>query len=457
MKPKILVLLQIALLLIVYVPTVEADSVISLSLQKFATSAGDRYTASGMTSPGSWVPIKVIDEIGNILVFDTGKADNEGNYSINFVVSGKYSGKLMAVVGEGSNVATAYLNGQPENDKGQPTPGNVNGGGSGGSSNTPSVPVLPAASTTGAGTVAPVVGGNISLGTEASIEIPANVLQGTGAVEVKVAKVNAPPETPSGFRLAGSIYEFSIDGKSSYNFSREVTITLSFDPGKLKEGDNPAIYYYDQAQKKWVNLGGTVSGNTVSVKVNHFTKFAVMAEVEALPVTSDKILSDISGHWAKNSITEMITLGAVSGYPDGTFKPDHSITRAEFASILVKAFNLKPQSGKTFADTVRHWAQNSITTAAYYGIVSGYDTDTFGPDDTITREQMAVMIVKAAKLNPVTSALAFTDSGSISSWAEEAMATAVTNQIINGYPDNTVNPQGKTTRAEAVTVIANTL
>ena len=139
------------------------------------------------------------------------------------------------------------------------------------------------------------------------------------------------------------------------------------------------------------------------------------------------------------------------------FKPDNNITRAEFVAILVKAFQLEPNGNKIFADTKGHWAQKVISTAAHYGIVSGYGDNRFGPDDYITREQMAVMIVKAAKITPAIAELSFADSNSISAWAQESLATAVKNGIINGYLDNTVRPQNNATRAEAVTVIINAL
>lgn len=331
------------------------------------------------------------------------------------------------------------------------SPGSGGGGGGGIS------PDKPVTSTTGKAVVKPGAGGTISLGSEASIGIPANALKGTEKVEVIVEKV-ADPEVPTGFRLVGSVYEFTVGGQSSYNFAKEVTITFTFDPGTLKPGETPAIYYYDENEQEWVCLGGTVSDNTISVQVDHLTKFAVMAEIEAVPVIADKDkLTDIPGHWAEESIKELVSLGAISGYADGTFKPDNKITRAEFATIIVKTFKLAAQNGTVFADTQGHWAQDSIATAAYYGIVSGYDADTFGPDDPITREQMAVMIVKAAQLSPVDSPLTFTDNSSISAWAKEAMATAVAKGIINGYPDNTVRPQGNATRAEAATVIVKAL
>ena len=123
----------------------------------------------------------------------------------------------------------------------------------------------------------------------------------------------------------------------------------------------------------------------------------------------------------------------------------------------MKAFRVEGQGGKIFADTASHWAKDFIAVAAANGIASGYDGDAFRPDEVITREQMAAMIMKAARLTPVEKELAFIDSDSISTWARQAVATVTENGIMKGYPDNTVRPQGNATRAEAVTVIVNAL
>ncbi len=120
---------------------------------------------------------------------------------------------------------------------------------------------------------------------------------------------------------------------------------------------------------------------------------------------------------------------------------------------MVKAFEFAPQAGKVFADTASHWAKNFIATAAALGIAGGYDDNNFGPDDLITREQMAVMIAKAKKLDLINGETAFADKDSISEWAEGAVFAAVTNKIMQGYPDNTFRPLGNATRAEAVTAI----
>lgn len=168
-------------------------------------------------------------------------------------------------------------------------------------------------------------------------------------------------------------------------------------------------------------------------------------------------LSDINNHWAKGNIEKLIATGAVSGYPDGTFKPDKTITRAEFASILCNVFKFEDKGNNIFADTKEHWAKENISKAASAGVVSGYDKYNFGPDDLITREQMAVMIARAINLAPIQEELNFHDNDRISSWAKPSMAIVNKQGIMTGYPDNTIKPQGKASRAEAITVIVNAL
>jgi hypothetical protein len=309
---------------------------------------------------------------------------------------------------------------------------------------------LPAVATT---RIKPSEGGKLNLGGEAIIEIPAGALIGSRAVEVKIERVKEPPAAPAGFKLLGDVFEFSIDGKKIYNFAKKVKIKLGFDCKALDKVEAPAICYYDEVQSRWEKIEGTVSGSTITVEVDHLTKFAVIAAIKPEKLQ----LIDIDGHWAYDNINKLVALGAISGYTDGSFKPDNNITRAEFATVLVKAFQLENKDGKIFADIEAHWARDYIATAAIHGIVTGYDDNTFGPDDLLTREQMAVMTIKAAKLSPAAGELRFADNNSISDWARSPLATAVKNRIINGYPDNTVRPKGHATRAEAVTAIAKAL
>ena len=316
----------------------------------------------------------------------------------------------------------------------------------------------PVNSTTGSATVDPAAGGTVGLGSDVSLKIPANALQGGADAQVAVQKTESPPPAPSGFMIMGKAYQCTVNGQDHYNFSKPVTLTFTFDPAALAPGEEPAVFYYDEETGQLVNIGGTVSGDTITVTVDHFTRYAVMAGIKPVPVQKPAVtLKDISGHWAEANINKLVATGAISGYPDGTFKPDKVITRAEFTSVLVRDFQLKARDGKVFADTAGHWAQNDISTVVAYGLVTGYTDTKFGPDDPLTREQMAAIIVRAAKLSPVSGEPVFNDSEEISDWAKIVVKTAVKDGIMSGYPDGTFRPQRNATRAEAVTVILGAL
>lgn len=171
-------------------------------------------------------------------------------------------------------------------------------------------------------------------------------------------------------------------------------------------------------------------------------------------VAASAMLSDIEGHWAQGAIREMVGEGFISGYPDGTFKPNANITRAEFATLAVRIFALEPGPGKVFNDTAGHWAKDAISTASHHGLVSGYSDSLFGPNDFVTREQIAAIIVSATKANSTGEVKTFTDSNKVAAWAKEAVEKAAAAGLITGYPDGTFRPQAHATRAEAAVLLA---
>jgi hypothetical protein len=411
-----------------------ADDV-SLTINPTSVAPGGEITASGQADADVFVSVKVLDSVQNIVFYDAVKSGADKKYNLTFKAPAQ-AGEYMVVAGYGSNVARQSF-----------TVRETTGGGGGSGSSEQEI-----TSTNGKATVTPSAGGTISLGSEATVKIPANALTGTEKVDVTIEKVTNPPAVPAGFRVLGSVFEFKVGGNVSYSFNKPVTLTFTFDQTSLNPGEVPEVYYYDQIQGRWVNLGGKVSGNTITVEVNHFTKFALLTKVG-----QEATLNDIAGHWAEQNINQLVNLGAINGYPDGSFKPNNRITRAEFAAVLVKAFKLTMVKGQTFTDTESHWAKDYIGAAAENGVVKGYDTGAFGPDDLITREQMAVMVVQAAKLSEAAEVLPYDDSDHISPWAKEAVAIASGNGIMKGYPDNTIQPRGNATRAEAVTIILNAL
>jgi hypothetical protein len=205
-----------------------------------------------------------------------------------------------------------------------------------------------------------------------------------------------------------------------------------------------------------LNTNGTISvtalvaGDTVSQAAT-----ATVQSMSTVPVFSDVPTS----YWAYDAINSLSVKDIVSGYPDGTFKPDASITRAEFATMLVKALGLNT-AGSTgqFTDvTTGDWCYGSVNTAVYASLTSGIGDHLFSPNDPITREQMAVMVAKALGTNAPavdrTELNAFSDRSAVSSWAVTGMEDVVKAGILSGMHDGTLAPKAEATRAQAAAMI----
>ncbi|WP_189013619.1 S-layer homology domain-containing protein [Paenibacillus marchantiophytorum] len=250
------------------------------------------------------------------------------------------------------------------------------------------------------------------------------------------------------------------------NFSKDITLTFTFNSNALQKGQRPAVFYYDESKKTWVEVaGGNVNGNTISVRVNHFTKYAVFAvggNASSAGETPQIVhFTDIAGHWAEASINQAASTGIVNGFPDGTFKPDNTVTRAEFAVMLMNA--LKPQedgANLTFSDNAKigAWAQKALAQAVYAGIMKGFDDETIRPDMAITRSEMAAMLARALGQSVETkTSTGFSDDKLIPIWAKGEVAAMEAQGIIKGKGDNAFAPNDKLTRAEAVAVMLRML
>ena len=175
--------------------------------------------------------------------------------------------------------------------------------------------------------------------------------------------------------------------------------------------------------------------------------------------------SDLNkSHWAYNVIMDMTSKKILSGYPGNTFMPDKSVTRAEFAKILVLTLNLNEKNNISFQDVAKeHWAYNYIEVASKY--LSAYrgenDTLFFRPSDEAVREDLAVSVVMAAGLQDSSYKLStlnkFSDKENISENLKKYVAIAVENELMRGNADGTFNPKGKLTRAEVCQLMHNSL
>ncbi|KWX72371.1 S-layer homology domain-containing protein [Paenibacillus jilunlii] len=171
-------------------------------------------------------------------------------------------------------------------------------------------------------------------------------------------------------------------------------------------------------------------------------------------------LKDIADLWSTRTISAFLKLKVINGYADGTFRPDKAITRGEFAAVVAKAFGLaKPDaSSLQLSDVNTHWAQPAIAALASNGIVSGYPDGTFRPDREISRAEIIKILSKIVDFNsaaPVKAGISFSDTAN--SWNKDQIARAAQIGLIHGRGNGNFAPGQSSTRAEALTIIMNAL
>lgn len=173
--------------------------------------------------------------------------------------------------------------------------------------------------------------------------------------------------------------------------------------------------------------------------------------------------SDIQGHWAQPFIQALLDKNILAGFPDGTFRPNSPVTRAEFSAIVNRAFREVPQNNPTieFQDVPRSfWGYNAIQIAVRRGFVVGYPGRIFKPQQQIPRVQ--VIVALASGLNLSTSDLnvlsVYQDANQIPTYARRQVAAATQREIVVNYPSvRLLNPNRNATRAEVAAFIYQAL
>jgi hypothetical protein len=189
----------------------------------------------------------------------------------------------------------------------------------------------------------------------------------------------------------------------------------------------------------------------------------------ALPVqAAGATVKDMSGHWARTQVEVGVEAGYVAGYPDGTFRPDAPITRAEFMKLLGAAMRLEPGQGETgFVEehgTQPHWAftQGYIEAAVTAGLLLPPDYNgALGPDVPITRREIVMAAIRATGKEALAGKVAMpgtvTDAGGYADWLRNWAAVAMDAGIITGYPDGSLGLGQTATRAEALVMVQRVL
>lgn len=167
---------------------------------------------------------------------------------------------------------------------------------------------------------------------------------------------------------------------------------------------------------------------------------------------------DIKGHWAESSICEALEIGIVEGLSDMTFQPQTDISRVEFAAMLLRTLGIHAASsgsGLSFTDRnqIPAWAKDVVSTAVENGILQGYPDRTLRPMHRVTRAEMVVMMAKAMKWEIGPGSTGFADDADIPDWAKGYVHGAEQRELVSGREGNRFSPADSATRAEATALL----
>ncbi|UKS28159.1 S-layer homology domain-containing protein [Paenibacillus sp. HWE-109] len=255
------------------------------------------------------------------------------------------------------------------------------------------------------------------------------------------------------------VYDFnlSLDGSKITNFIKNSVIVEL--PYKLGPNENPyqvVIYYITEDGKLEIVRNGKYNTDTGRVQFlpTHFSKYTA----NHVQVS----FGDMKGYtWANEGVLGLAAREVVNGRSEGHYMPAGEVTRAEFVKMLIQLFDLADTSATAaFTDVdAGAWYYNSIASAQKIGLIQGKDDGSFGVNDQISREDMAVLIYRASKIISSTTAQAsgttsnFLDGDQISTYAKDAVWAATQAGLMDGVAEGYFDPKGKSTRAQAATVI----
>ena len=171
---------------------------------------------------------------------------------------------------------------------------------------------------------------------------------------------------------------------------------------------------------------------------------------------------DVQGHWAQAYVEALAALDVIGGFPDGSYRPNDPVTRAQFAAIVNQAFNPAPKRPwSEFVDLDNQfWGYGAIQTAYQGGFLSGYPGQVFRPNQQIPRTEVLVSLTSGLEIGSGerTALNKYSDAGQIPDWAEGAIAAATQQNIVVNYPDiSRLNPAQNATRADVAAFVYQAL
>jgi hypothetical protein len=202
----------------------------------------------------------------------------------------------------------------------------------------------------------------------------------------------------------------------------------------------------------WVDVEGV---RAVTATENPYTTTAHL-----ITITHRRPWTDLNeGDWADDYVQYLADQNVLGGYPDGSFRPNAAVTRAQFAKMVVGAMQwpLVTPATPTFSDVpADFWGYSFVETAAAHGIIAGYPDGTFRPNSGVTRAQVAKMIYLGRQWGNVEGSVSFTDVQP-GDWFYTYVQASGVAQVMSGYEDNTFRPNAQATRGQVAKILALSL
>jgi hypothetical protein len=206
----------------------------------------------------------------------------------------------------------------------------------------------------------------------------------------------------------------------------------------------------------------------IMIDAKYYAKINSLTNSTYSIIYSPKTFKDIEGHWAEKDINDMASRLIISGAGNDLFEPERSITRAEFSAVMVRALGLRPEVYKNNYFDVKEgeWYSEYISTASYYGLVSGYDDGTFKPDGNINRQEAMAILARAMGATKLGEELeidassilaAFNDNADVSGWAKDSVSKCVKTGVVTGRDNGRIAPLDNITRAETTIMVRRLL
>jgi PKD repeat protein len=293
---------------------------------------------------------------------------------------------------------------------------------------------------------------------EVTLLIPENALSQIKTITVKELPSNEEPQQ-FGIKLGSSTYEFGPSG-TKFDKPITISIKVALTEDLNIESLSPAWYDETSKQWITIPGVIDYSTGLVVFRIDHFTKFAVIELPKATKELTRIYFKDVDDNlaWAKDAIEILAGQGVIKGTGQGLFEPQRSISRAEFVQLLVTALQLKTDEYKNglFSDVdASNCFAASVACAYSNKFVSGYPDGTFKPDNSISRNEVASIFHHiegiAGSIND--SNMVFKDGDSIPTWASNGIKFVYQQGIMQGYEDGTFKGINPLSRAEAAVVV----